>query len=156
MAYWDTSCVLKLYAREPDSERYIAQATTSSAPLMCSVLVQTELYYGLCRKETVGDLKAGSTKVLFDAFIKDWRQGRFVLIPIGDPIQELARKALKTCLNQTVPIFLRSLDGLHLASALATHQTELVSADLRMQHAANALGIRCPASGGSLRLTSDA
>jgi predicted nucleic acid-binding protein len=142
MPYWDTSCVLKLYVREPDSERYIPLATCSSAPLLSSVLLQTELYYGLRRKETAGDLKIGSARILFDAFIEDWHRGRFVLIPIGDHIQDLARKALETCLKQPTPIFLRTLDGLHLASALAAHQTHLVSADLRMQAAAHVLGLR--------------
>jgi len=64
------------------------------------------------------------------------------MIPLGDGIQDLARKVLKICLAQNRPIPLRSLDGIHLASALAAHQSEMVTADRRMQQAAQALGFK--------------
>jgi predicted nucleic acid-binding protein len=142
MAYWDTSCVLKLYVPEVDSPIYVARAASSTGPLLSSVVIQTELYYGLRRKEMAGDIKRNAAEALFQAFVKDCQQGRFVLIPLGDHIQELARNTLKICLNQTVPIFLRSLDGLHLATALESRQTELVTSDQRMLRAAAVLGLR--------------
>lgn len=142
MAYWDTSCVLRLYVPEPDSPIYVTRAASSSGPLYSSVLIQTELYYGLRRKEVAGDIKRNAAEPLFEEFFKDCQQGRFVLIPLGDHIQELARNILKTCLNQTAPIFLRSLDGLHLASALASRQTAIVTTDQRMMQAAAALGLK--------------
>jgi predicted nucleic acid-binding protein len=142
MAYWDTSCVLKLYVYETDSEEYIARAACSPGPIFCSSLLHTELYYALRRKEIAGDIKSNAAEDLFDAFLKDWSIGRFVLIPLSDDIQDLARDALKICLTLVTPIILRSLDGLHLASALAANQTEIVTADRRMQQAARALGLK--------------
>ena len=66
MAYWDTSCVLKLYVPEVDTPVYLARAASSPEPLFCSVLLQTELYYGLCRKEMAGDIRPNAADALFE------------------------------------------------------------------------------------------
>ncbi|HOW67344.1 MAG TPA: type II toxin-antitoxin system VapC family toxin [Candidatus Paceibacterota bacterium] len=142
MAYWDTSCVLKLYVAEVDSSAYLARAIASPGPLFSSTLLNTELHYGLRRKEMAGDIKPNAADALFKAFEEDSQQGRFVLIPLSDGIQEAARAALKMCLMQSTPIMLRSLDGIHLASALASSQREIVTADQRMLQAALVLGLQ--------------
>lgn len=45
------------------------------------------------------------------------------------------------CYRRTPPLRIRTLDALHLASARADNQIELVAADNRMRDAAKLLGL---------------
>jgi len=49
-------------------------------------------------------------------------------------------QALNLCYQQTPPVLLRTLDALHLASARAAGESEVVVADKRLRDAARLLG----------------
>ena len=53
---------------------------------------------------------------------------------------KLYAQVLDLCYRQQPPIPLRTLDALHLASARAAGETELVATDKRMRDAAKLLG----------------
>ena len=48
---------------------------------------------------------------------------------------------MATCYRHTPPLPIRTLDALHLASARADNQIELVATDKRMRDAAKLLGL---------------
>ncbi len=78
---------------------------------------------------------------LFDLYLLHVRQGRYVTIPWTDAVAKEARAILEQCINATLPIPLRSLDGLHLGILLAGKLTSIVTADLKMRQAATTVGI---------------
>lgn len=142
MIYWDTSCVLKLYAPEADSAAYIAFASRSG-PLHTSDLTKTELYYGLIRKETAGDVKNGLAEVAFAKFLDDEGKGRFVFYPIGEDVQAESERVARSCYRTAdLPVPIRTLDGIHLATALVAKLREVATADDRMLRALPLLGLR--------------
>ena len=140
MIYWDTSCVLKLYAREDDSEEWAGRVAETGSPLTSSSLLSAELLFALEQKEFRGELKAGGAEALGEHFRKAVEKGRFQLYPIGaDVLAESARMAA-TCYHGDHPLPLRTLDGLHLATARLVRCDAIATTDRRMRRAADALG----------------
>ena len=141
MIYWDTSCVLKLYTPEDDSEIYLDKADKSSEPLFSSEVLNTELFYALSQKESRGDINPGWAERLYQKFRGDVEDGRLVLLSVGHDVLDQAVEIARRCYAQTPPIMLRSLDGIHLGSALADKCTEIVTTDRRMLQGADLLGL---------------
>ena len=141
MIYWDTSCVLKLYTPEDDSEIYLDKADKSSEPLFSSEVLDTELFYALCQKESRGDIKSEWAERLYQKFRGDVEDGRLVLLSVGHDVLDHAVEVARRCYAQKPPIMLRTLDGIHLGSALAAKCTEIVTTDRRMLQGADLLGL---------------
>ncbi len=139
--YWDTSCLLKLYCREADSEHYLKRVETGKKALWTSSITGTELYYAFLQKERrqeTGDLSA---RELFSDYSSDLEQGLIVHIPLGTEVYRKAREVAECCYAADSTVFLRSLDGLHLASAMVGGCKQLVTDDRRMKEAATMLGV---------------
>ena len=139
--YWDTSCVLKLYCREKDSAEYLQRVRVSTQPLCSSVLLASELIFALWQKETRKEIKSSAAKVLYGKFLDDLAAGRFWLLPLGDDVREEARRIAAICYGATPPVPLRTLDGLHLASASVAGCREILSTDARVKSAVSILGL---------------
>ena len=86
MIYWDTSCVLKLYVSESDSSTWEERALATDEEFAASALLETELAYGLIRKEARGDIKQGAAEALLTLFRQDVERARFTLYPGKPPI----------------------------------------------------------------------
>lgn len=141
MIYWDTSCVLKLYATEADSETFLSLAAEAEDALCCSAVLSAELFYALRQKELRKDLTPGAAEKLFAAFEQDAEAGRFVLLPVGQDVLTDAIAVAKACLSEEPPIPVRTLDGIHLATARVLRVSRIVTTDDRMRAAAKCLGI---------------
>ena len=141
MIPWDTSCVLKLYAPEADSREYM-QLAGRFGPLCTSDLTKTELFYGLLRKQTAGDIRPRSAEVAFGKFVEDEAKGRFIFFPLGEDVRLEASKVAQRCYGAAAPVAVRTLDGLHLATALVASLQEVATADERMLQALPLLGLR--------------
>ena len=141
MIYWDTSCILKLYAPEDDSGDYMRLAE-KFGPLCTSDLAKTELFYGLIRKEAAGDIAPGAAQIAFASFLTDEGKGRFMFIPLGEDVRAEAEKVALRCYRRTSPVAIRTLDGLHLATALVAALEEIATADERMLQALPLLELR--------------
>ena len=141
MNYWDTACVLKLYTAEPDSAVYLALAGQATEPLLASAILTIELTYALHQKELRGAIKTGSVERVLKQFHADCAAGRWLLIPLGHDVLTGAAQVAKTCYQRRPPIALRTLDGVHLATALLAKTTQLITTDERMRQAACALGL---------------
>jgi len=145
MTYWDTSCVLKLYATEPDSEFWTQQATQKKVPLLSSRLLQTELACALRAKELRGEIKNGATQALMNRFQIDVQRERFRLSPLSNSILELSCSLIQ---EPRSSYLLRSLDALHLATCIHLECATLATTDQRLSRAADDHGIEVILSPG--------
>jgi predicted nucleic acid-binding protein len=123
VTYLDSSAIVKLVAREPESSA-LRRHLRRRRPLVSSALARTEV--------TRAVLPLG------DAFVRRASQvlSRFELLRVNDRVLSDAGNLL--------PLDVRSLDALHLATALlfGTMLRQLVTYDKRMARAARALGLR--------------
>jgi predicted nucleic acid-binding protein len=141
LIYWDTACVLKLYTPEPDSAGYLQLAGESDEPLASSELLSVELAYALHQKELRGALKPGSTERVRQQFVADIAAGRWLLVPVGSDVLVRAAQVAHRCYHHHPPVSLRTVDGLHLATALVLKTQRLVTTDQRLRQAASLFGL---------------
>lgn len=140
MSYWDTSALVKLYTKEPDSPTF-EQLVLQSTAITTSRLALFELRRTLRRKEMEGCLRKGASQTCLARFQRDVHVGLIQLLGWGTEIEPHFDVVLSRCLGQTPSILIRTADAIHLASALAAQQTELVCTDTRMRAAAQCLGL---------------
>jgi len=140
--YWDTSCLLKLYCREPDSETYLDLVDQHEEPLVVSSLSVTELFYALLQKESRSELGKQRATGIFAEVEEDIQSGYLRVYPLGDSIYSRAREVAELCYGSKLSIFLRSLDGIHLATALQSNSDTVVTTDERMMSASKILGLK--------------
>jgi predicted nucleic acid-binding protein len=134
--YWDTCCLLKLYCRESDSDTCVREISSARLPPRTSVLVRIELSYAFQQKEARNETGGRSADQLFDDFHADVERGRIQLLPFGDDVSVEARNIARKCCMGSPPVLLRSLDGIHLATAMLSGCRRVLSTDNRMNTAA--------------------
>ena len=145
MNYWDTSCLLKLYVHEAGSPVYLDLLRQQTTPIFTSVLAEIEFVFALSRKESDGQLKKGASLKLTQAMRNHAAQGRIRLMPISAEVRALAATLAHRCLSEkSLPLPLRTLDGIHLATALSMKATDLLTADTRLRDAALYCGLATP------------
>ena len=129
-AYVDSSALVKLIRREPETDALRAYLT-SAGPLASSIVATVEVSRAIARgaPELISSIPA----VI----------GMLVLLPFDS---RLAARAAAVG-----PAGLRTLDAIHLASAveLGDELTAFVSYDARLSAAARDLGLSVVAPGGS-------
>lgn len=135
MIYWDTSALLKLYASETDSPYFVHLATTTEDQVLTSAIASMELLCAFERKEQTGGLKSGGAKAAFEQFLGDTRRGRIIEVPYGRDVVEEARRLLALVTDRGMLI--RSLDMIHVASAIAVRAKSIVATDLRLRQVAS-------------------
>ncbi|MBZ5576682.1 MAG: type II toxin-antitoxin system VapC family toxin [Acidobacteriia bacterium] len=142
MNYWDTSALLKLYVPEEDSGAFLDLIAASDEPIATSAIATAEVLCAVNRKERAGDLKRGGAAAAFRRFVADCDQGRIVPIPYGTQVLEVAQAVMRVALHRSRPLFLRSLDLIHVASALTIHAGSVVATDARLREVAALVKLR--------------
>jgi len=140
--YWDTSCLLKLYCPEPDSEEYLQRIEAADEPPVSSNLLASEIVFALYQKALREELKMWDADRLIQRFHGDVEKGRLILLPLGSDVHFEAVRIGKICFTRSKPIPLRTVDGLHLATASLASCREIVTADERMRDASKVLGFK--------------
>lgn len=138
--YVDTSVVLKLYVTESDSPEWLAWIARKQAPLYSSQLLKIELAFALSQKEKREEIRPNSAINIFQHFLSDVSRGRYSLLPLENTV---FTKALELAFLTLDPEFtpLRTLDGLHLATALTHEFTHIATTDKRLMNASERVGI---------------
>jgi len=139
--YWDTACLLKLYCIEEDSIDYIALVANAEEPLFTSQLTETELYYALQQKAQRNETQGQSVEALFSLYQRDLNANRIRLVPLGEDVFRKARELADQCYGAQPPVFLRTLDGIDLASAALASCKRLHSTNTRMRQASQLLNL---------------
>jgi uncharacterized protein len=135
MSYWDTSCLVKLYAAESDSPLMESHAL-ESAQMVTSEIARFELWTTLRRKEADGQLSQGAALALFQIFLADVAKGDITLFPTDDTVRREFEAIVDRCHGCVPPLPLRTLDAIHLATAHVTKAAEMVATDKRLRDAA--------------------
>lgn len=93
------------------------------------------------RKESEGLIQPGTAEVKLSQFAQDITSGQLRIIELDARVETEFSAIIATCYRHTPPLAIRTLDALHLASARADKQTEVVATDRRMRVAAKLLGL---------------
>ena len=141
MHFWDTSALLKLYVPEADSATFLAFVGGSRDVIVASELAQAELYRALWFKEFSGALRRGGAASLFAKARSDMVSGKIVLLPFGREVQDEFRAVADACFRLKPAVPIRTMDGLHLATARVARARLVVCADTQFRKAALALGM---------------
>jgi predicted nucleic acid-binding protein len=126
-AYIDTSAAAKLLVLEPDSDAmatWVQQAADTCTDLVSSLLLETELRRFALRH---GIEQSSASEVLGGIALAELPPSLFLEAGL---------------FSETT---LRTLDALHLASAIRLEVDELITYDVRLADAARALGLRVTA-----------
>jgi predicted nucleic acid-binding protein len=131
--YWDTSALLKLYLPEDDSGYFLDSVVTSDQLLVSSAIAAVEMLCALYRKECAGELKRGGALATYRKFVGDCRAGRIVLVPCGEQVFTAAEEIVRLAFRRARPVMVRSLDAIHVASALTARARVMVATDTRLR-----------------------
>src|SRR5437899_10415485 len=140
MHYWDTSTLAKLYLAESDSAQFQSHlAATGSATT--SVLARWEIFRVLARKEAEKVIIPGAAEVIFAKFEADVAASRVVLLPMDGAVEDRFRNLTLRLHRLTPPVFTRTLDAIHLATADICAATEFVVTDANLRRCGVAIGL---------------
>lgn len=139
MSYWDTSTLGKLYLAEADSAVF-AEKAAHTAVIVTAKLTLHEMRRVVFRKESDGLIPANTAEILLDQLARDIAVGQIRLVDFTPLAETEFNSIMARCYRHTPPIPLRTFDAIHLASARAAGETELVAVDKRMREAAVLLG----------------
>lgn len=127
MIFLDTSALMKRYVDEPGTN-LVLQAMDDDRDWAASTLARVETHVSLCHRGTQGAIDGPALRRLAN----DW--DRFIAVPIDAECLVRAREI--GCLQRV-----RTLDAIHLASALVLPTVTFLSFDQRQIDAAHALGL---------------
>jgi uncharacterized protein with PIN domain len=140
MHYWDTSALAKLYVAELDSSQFSAR-WSQSGTITTSTLARWELFCVLARKEADGLIPSGAAEIIFNEFLADVGGGAVVLVPMQEAEEDRFRNLVLRLYRSRPPLFTRTLDGIHVATAVLHGAIEFVCTDLNMRKCAAASGL---------------
>lgn len=141
MAHWDTSGLLKLFINEADSPTFATLAAAGTVPVT-AFIGRHEARAAFMRRESEGALPSGEAEHLYQDLLTDIANGDIVEAPLTPTLEAEYGKVLQQCLLNSPPVFVRTNDALHLASARLMGEHEFVSADARQRAAAIHLGLK--------------
>lgn len=140
MQYWDTSTLLKLYVPEQDSAQFIAHRGNSV--VHSSTITRWEIFRAVARKELEKAIAPGAAESVFATFDRDMEAGRVVLFPSESKVETSFQKIVLDLHRRQPAVVIRTLDAIHLASAITYSADEVVTTDPRMRDGATSLGLK--------------
>ncbi len=135
----DSSLVVALYLQEGDSARADAACSAVPPPLLLTDWHRVEIANAFQRAVKNGRVTALQAAQLWQDFTADVTAGRFEIVAI-DHAAVLAR-TLELTQKHTATLGTRSLDLIHLASALEMGASDFLSFDHRQRQAGSAEGL---------------
>jgi predicted nucleic acid-binding protein len=137
----DRSALVKLYLPETDSLTFENLALHANRIVTANV-AKFEAHTVFRRCEAESSLISGKAKILYQELIANMSTGEIDVIEDMTDIEREYGGVLEACFSRSPPIFVRTLDALHLAAASVAGETEFVTADIRQKAAALALGFQ--------------
>ena len=108
MAYWDTSTLVKLYAKETDSALFEVHAMRSAAGTVASRIALYEAQATFQRKEAEGILQPGAAQKLYGELLQDVATGEMRLVELGPDVEREYGQVLTLCYQQMIAVLSRS------------------------------------------------
>lgn len=136
--YLDSAIIVKLLIREEDSAWF--DENVAGHELWSSELSLAEVHSALLIKERTKQITANQRKSAFSRFASMREEKILRLHPLNLPVVERASGLLIGCHPD---VALRSLDAIHIATALMHPRGDLCATDARMRDAAKRVGLTC-------------
>ena len=140
MRYLDTSSLVALYFPEQKTEALVAHLRGRPMPLAFTALHEVEFTNGLQLKLFRKEASADAVAATLDLVRTDLEAG--VLRQLQLPWPTVFSATLRLSLAHSRSLGARTLDLLHIASALAAESTEFITADDRQAKAATKAGLK--------------
>jgi predicted nucleic acid-binding protein len=141
VTYWDSSAILKLYITEPDSAYFLGLAGAKNAQVHSSAILRVEALSALARKERAGEIQHGAAGP-YQELVQDISAGLIMLVPFDPGVIVHAERLVRMMGKGKMPRILRSLDLIHLASALQGNADSFVATDIRLRQVASMAGLK--------------
>jgi predicted nucleic acid-binding protein len=138
--YVDPSALLKLYLKEPDSRAMTAWRARIGAPLLVTHHGRVELINGIGLAAHRGLITAQTFDAALAALDDDFSQGRYSQADLL--WRATLKRAGELSREFTRTLGCRSLDVLHVASAVELGLRNFVTFDLRQQKLARAAALK--------------
>lgn len=135
-AYADTSFLVSLYTPDTNSLEAASRMRRMSEPVVVTPFGELELADALQLRLFRRELLAAQTLAAYAAFRDDVTAGIFAIKPMSDQIYEQARRLAQ---RWTRTLGTRTLDILHVASALALEAKSFYTFDERQRRLAKAV-----------------
>ena len=136
----DSSLIVALYLAEVDSARADAACASVAAPILLTDWHRVEIPNAFQRAVKNARITDAQAAQLWQDFTTDIAAGRFEIVSL-DHTAVLARTLVLTQ-KHTATTGTRSLDLIHIATALEIGAVEFLSFDHRQRQAANAEGLK--------------
>ena len=141
-AYADTGLLCSLYAPDPHSVRASACMSRQTLPLPFTWLHRLELRNAMRLRVFRGEITVAERDIAFNTLLADIAAG---LYRAADPeMNSLTTEAERLSAQHSEFLGTRSLDILHVASALVLGLPDFLSFDQRQTALAKAAGLRVP------------
>jgi predicted nucleic acid-binding protein len=141
--YADPSALLKLYIHEPESAAMSAWRMRTRGPLFVTQHGRLEIINGICLAAFREAISAEALTDALASFEEDWVEGRYIQVDVL--WRATLRRAADISRRRTPKLGSRSLDVLHVATALELGLPNFVTFDHRQQQLARALGLKLTA-----------
>ncbi|MBS0614877.1 MAG: type II toxin-antitoxin system VapC family toxin [Proteobacteria bacterium] len=138
--YVDPSALLKLYLKEPESRAMTAWRAKSPDPLTVTHHGRAELNNGIALAKYRGIIPQATFDAALAALDDDFEQGRYIQADLL--WRATLNRATDLSREHTASIGCRSLDVLHIASALELEFKKFLTFDLRQRQLAVAVGLK--------------
>ena len=139
-AYADTGLLCSLYAPDAHSRRAAARMAVVALPLPVTWLHQLELRNALRLRVFRREITAAQRDAALNAWLADIAAG--VLAAAAPALDGITREAERLSASHSERLGTRSLDILHVASALVLGLEEFHTFDLRQAALAKAAGLK--------------
>lgn len=136
--YADTSFLVSLYVFDDNSARAAEMFAKISIPIILTPLVETEIVNALNLRVFRKDLDEKQKQASLDLFGKDARAGVFELKSLSN---EIFRQAAQISSRHTAKFGTRTLDLLHVASAVSLQAERFCTFDKKQAELARAEGL---------------
>jgi len=136
--YLDSAIIVKLLVREEDSAWF--NAGVVGHELWTSELAVAEVRSAILLKERAGHVSVAERKLAFARFESMHEEKLLHLHPLNSIVVERAAGLLTSCHPD---VALRSLDAIHLATALIHSRGPLCATDGNLRAAAQRIGVAC-------------
>jgi predicted nucleic acid-binding protein len=140
-AYADTSFLVSLYVLDANSERAAAQIKRATLPILLTSFGELELANALFLRVFRNELAASKVRAAHALFRKDIADGVFQWKPLSG---DMFGKAGQIAQRRTPQLGTRTLDVLHVASALVLEANSFYTFDRTQAKLASAEGLRVP------------
>ena len=141
--YADTSFLISLYVPDANSALAAAQMHGAKLPILLSSLGELELTNAILLRLFRGEIAASKVKAAHALVSRDIQDGVFILKPLSAGVYERAKQIAR---RHTPQLGTRTLDVLHVASALELQADIFYTFDRNQGKLAKAEGLTVPLS----------